>query len=122
MSALIRGLVIPERSDLEPFVMGFPTKDGDNLNLQALYQVIGCELVEPIYPVNPVLSACVMYGDEMGRYREGAMNNPRATHLFNFPYYIVGTVVVFGDDPRLGKSLDVSDDIVNHPTMKGIFR
>ena len=116
---LIRGLVLPTRPDLRPMVMGFPTKSSGNLNLEALYLVIGCELVEPIYPANEELAPCVMFGDEMGRYREDARTNMRATRLFSFPYPIVGTVVVFGDNPELGVSRDIDDSIINHPTLKG---
>lgn len=115
---LIRGLVLPSRPDLPPMVMGFPVKSSGNLELRALYQVIDCELVEPIYPVDVGLAPCVMFGDEMGRYREDARPNMAATRLFGFPYSIVGTVVVFGDDPALGVSRDIDDSIVNHPILR----
>jgi len=108
---LTNGLFIPAVSWLPACVLGFPTKSSGSLQVAALYGVIGCNLVESIYPAIDLPDQCVMFGDEDARNREHVVNNDRATRLFGFPYPIVGNVVVFGDSPA-AISRDVPDSII----------
>lgn len=90
--------------------------------VQDAYDHLGCRIVEVIYPANhdttvelaPGLVAHVIgIGDEEGRLVERPEPNPRVTALFEYPYDIVGDILLVGTDEAGGPFLDFKEQWLN---------
>lgn len=87
-----------------PANMWLPVKevDVDTHTFEGIRYELACRMVEIIYPVLegntvPHLEGHVLAADEEGRAVDDAVNNIRATRLFNYPYVLVGDMLLFGD-------------------------
>jgi hypothetical protein len=124
MTASIDGMIIPAHPWDSVRIAPFPLTDRGTLHLDFLRTVIDCQFVEAIYPAwsdreeNMMMQGFghrfVMWGDEEARYRQPFIND-RATMFFGYPYPIVGTVVLFGDqDTCISVPESLPDFILEH--------
>ncbi len=99
------GLFIPANPWQDVTKVVIPVQENGHIDSDALRRLLKCRMLEALYPAsNDYLedyvdgsSDWVMFGDEEGRLVMDPEENVRATMLFDYPYLLVGDVVVFGD-------------------------
>lgn len=65
-------------------------KNGRDFQLKEMYELIGCDCIELVYP-NPTQ---VMVVDEEGWLRDNPIVNKKASAIYGVPEAIVGNVLV----------------------------